>query len=406
MLALFGGSPAFRQSIPVWPQVSPDEIEEVLGVLRSGKLSSLREKSRVEDFEIRFAAYHNSNHAVCMNSGTTALVAGLKALNLKPGDEVIVPSMSYIASATAVSLAGGTVVFADVDIRTHCISATSIENLITVKTKGIIAVHLGGMPCDMGLLSTLCQKYGLWMVEDCAQAVGASFNGKKVGTFGKIGVFSFEQTKNLHSGEGGCLVTNSDDVAAKVRAMINHGRSSGSEYYHSSLGGNYRMTEIQAAMLSVQIMNLDSQIRLKNQLLENFLYRFKNLDLKWVSTIDLPTEVTQHGLFSLPFVFHNEILSSEGKEVILKALQAEGLPIGGKKFIPLPDNPIYNDSSRQSFCQNIVGNIDNTKRIYSGLALMGQPLKSSIFVTSNKIMSDAIDCFSKIDEQMDLLKVM
>lgn len=209
-----------------------------------------------ENFEKMFASYCGTKYAVGCGNGLDSLMLSLKALNIGEGDEVIVPSNTFIATALAVSYVGAKPVFVEPDIRTFNINPALIEQAITEKTKAIMPVHLYGQPCDMESIMSIAQKHGLVVIEDCAQAHGASFNGKKVGSFGTAAGFSFYPGKNLGAlGDAGAAITNDKEVADTIRAMGNYG--SDYKYHHIYQGCNSRLDELQAAFLSAKLPVLD-----------------------------------------------------------------------------------------------------------------------------------------------------
>ena len=207
-------------------------------------------------FEEAFAAYCGSKYCVGVGNGLDALMLALKALEIGPGDEVIVPSNTYIATALAVTYVGAVPVFVEPDIRTYNIDPAKIEEKITGRTKAVMPVHLYGQPCDMDPIAALAGKYHLYVVEDCAQAHGAAYKGKVVGSFGHAAGFSFYPGKNLGAlGDAGATVTNDKALADKIRALGNYG--SDYKYHHIYLGSNSRLDELQAAFLSAKLPHMD-----------------------------------------------------------------------------------------------------------------------------------------------------
>jgi dTDP-3-amino-3,4,6-trideoxy-alpha-D-glucose transaminase len=207
-------------------------------------------------FEEEFAAYCETDHALGVSSGTEALVLALKALDIGPGDEVIVPANSFIATAEAVSLAGATPRLVDVDPETHLITAAAVAAAIGPRTRCVIPVHLMGSTVDMAPIVAVAREAGLFVVEDCAQAHGARYHGQRVGTFGDLGAFSFYPTKNLGAwGDGGAVITADPDLADRVRLLRSHGE--GPRYHHSVVGTTARLDALQAALLRVKLRRLD-----------------------------------------------------------------------------------------------------------------------------------------------------
>ena len=221
-------------------------------VLRSGWLVH---GPVVEEFEEKFASYIGVSHALAVFNGTVALDLALKAIGVRPGDEVIVPDFTFIATANTVLMQGARPVFADIDEETLTIDPDDVAEKITGRTKAVVAVHLYGHPADMKALMELAEDHGFYVVEDAAQAHGAEIRGVKVGSIGHVAAFSFYATKNMTTGEGGMVTTNDPGVAYRVRMWRDHGQVS--RYRHVTLGGNYRMTAIQAAIGLAQLEKLE-----------------------------------------------------------------------------------------------------------------------------------------------------
>ena len=224
-----------------------------------------------EEFEKTFAKYCDSKYCVGAGNGLDALMLALKALDIKQGDEVIVPSNTYIATALAVTYVGATPVFVEPDIRTFNIDPNNIERVISEKTKAIMPVHLYGQPCDMDPIMEIAKKHNLYVIEDCAQAHGATYKGKVIGSFGNAAGFSFYPGKNLGAlGDAGATVTNDEELAKKVRALGNYG--SDYKYHHIMQGNNSRLDELQAAFLSAKLVQLprmnEERRRIANMYLE------------------------------------------------------------------------------------------------------------------------------------------
>ena len=231
-----------------------------------------------EAFEKSFAEYCDRKYCVGTGNGLDALFLALKALGIKDGDEVIVPSNTYIATALAVTYVGATPVFVEPDIRTFNIDATLIESAITEKTRAIMPVHLYGQTCDMDPIMEIAQKYNLYVVEDCAQAHGALYKGKKVGTFGNASGFSFYPGKNLGAlGDAGAIVTNNKEIADKVRSLGNYG--SDYKYHHIYQGNNSRLDELQAAFLSAKLSCLDEVNNERRNIARKYLEGIKNPEI-------------------------------------------------------------------------------------------------------------------------------
>lgn len=231
-----------------------------------------------ENFEKSFAQYCNRKYCVGVGNGLDSLFLALKALGIKRGDEVIVPSNTYIATALAVTYVGATPVFVEPDINTFNIDSKLIENAITSKTRAIMPVHLYGQPCDMDPIIDIAKKYNLYIVEDCAQAHGARYKGKVVGSFGDAAGFSFYPGKNLGAlGDAGASVTDNVDIAKKIRALGNYG--SDYKYHHILQGNNSRLDEIQAAFLSAKLPRLDEINCQRREIAKKYLEGISNPDI-------------------------------------------------------------------------------------------------------------------------------
>lgn len=235
------------------PDIGEEEVEAVRAVFASGTLTGGMQNV---EFEREFADRHLASHGVTFASGTVALAAMLLAEGIGPGDEVIVPSMTFISSATAVRHVGATPVFADIDPRSFNLDPGEIARLVTSRTRAVIIVHYAGQPGELHEILKACGDYGLVVLEDAAQAAGADFGGRPVGTFGGSAMFSFTPTKNITMGEGGIVLTDSADTAERLRLLRNHGQQR--PYEHVLIGYNWRLTEMQAAIGRVQLRKLDA----------------------------------------------------------------------------------------------------------------------------------------------------
>lgn len=236
------------------PKLAGNERNYVLDCLDTNWISS--NGKYIGAFEESFAAFCGVKHAIATNNGTTALHLALVVLDLQPGDEVIIPTVTYIATANAVRYCGATPVLVDVCADTMNIDPQTIENKITAKTKGIIPVHLYGHPAQMDVVNEIARKHNLWVVEDAAEAHGAEVNGSKVGSLGTCATFSFFGNKIITTGEGGMITTNDDELAAKLRLFRGQGMDPNRRYWFPVIGYNYRMTNIQAAIGLAQMENI------------------------------------------------------------------------------------------------------------------------------------------------------
>ncbi len=258
--AILRGTPLRAgKSWPDWPQWDGSEREALSGVLESGAWSSARgEQATV--WAAEFAAMQGARHGLALTNGTHTLEAALAACDVGEGDEVIVPALTFVATATATLAVNATPVPADVDPDSLCIDPAAAEAAIGERTRAIVPVHIGGRPCDMDALAELCRRHDLVMVEDCAHAQGSRWRGRGAGSFGSFGSFSFESSKLITAGEGGALITDDEALRARAWSYVNCGRVEGEHWYHhASLGSNLRMTEWQGAVLRAQSRRFPAQ---------------------------------------------------------------------------------------------------------------------------------------------------
>lgn len=241
--------------------LNKEEQDEVLKVMESQMLTLLHGEY-VKQFEIEFAQYHGVKNAIAVNTGTAALHIAIAALDIGPGDEVIVPPFTFIATASSILHNNAIPIFADIDNKTYTLDPKSVEEKITENTKAIIPVHLAGIPADMIELRKIASKYDLAIIEDACQSIGAKCDDKIVGSIGDFGCFSFYPSKNITTGEGGMIITNNDKLADECRLIRHHGEPSW--YVYNRLGYNYRMTEIQGAIGRVQLRKVDNFIKIRN----------------------------------------------------------------------------------------------------------------------------------------------
>lgn len=284
----------------------------------------------VKGFEAEFSAYQSAKHCIAVGNGTDAIEIILEAMAFEPGSEVIVPANSFIASSEAVTREGYRVVFADADPLTYTLNVADVERRITPKTRAIVAVHLYGQPADLAGLLALCDKHGLKLIEDCAQAHGAEFQGRRVGAIGHAGTFSFYPGKNLGAyGDAGAITTNDDTLALKCRMIANHGRTG--KYDHSFEGRNSRLDGLQAAILRVKLPHLDTWLATRRRIAA--LY---SEGLKDVGDLKLPT--TAEGRLHS---FHLYVIRTAERERLASFLNERGIQTGVHYPIALPKLAAY-----------------------------------------------------------------
>lgn len=294
-------------SLPGWPIFDARERRAVMRVLRSGKVNYWTGQE-VSKFEAEFATYLGVPHAIAVANGTLALELALQSLGIGAGDEVIVPSRTFIATASAVAMRGAVPVVADIDPASQNMTAEAIAPLISERTRAIIPVHLAGWPCDMDSLMTLARNHRLWVIEDCAQAHGARYRGKPVGTIGHVGAYSFCQDKIMSTGgEGGMLVTADDAVRERAWSFKDHGKNEAAvraprpnrysfRPVHDSFGTNWRMTEMQAAIGREQLRKLDGWVARRRR---NALRLAGHLMANPAIEVPVPPKHIEHSFYKL-----------------------------------------------------------------------------------------------------------
>lgn len=261
------------------PSLSSKELEYLTDAFLSTWISS--RGKYIDLFESEFAKYIDCKHGIATSNGTVAIHLALEALGIGKGDEVIVPDLTFAATINAVIYTGATPVIVDVDKDRWTISVGEIRKAITKKTKAIIPVHVYGQPCEMDEIMKLSKETGIYIVEDCAEAQGAEYKGKKVGSFGHISTFSFFANKILTTGEGGMCLCNSADLDSKMRTLRDHGMNKDKRYWHDVVGYNYRMTNLQAAIGCAQLERVDSLIEARIKIEEEYKSKLKGIDITW-----------------------------------------------------------------------------------------------------------------------------
>lgn len=284
----------------------------------------------LREFEEAFARYQQAEHCVGVANGTDAIEIALEALDLPRGSEVIVPANSFISSAEAVTRTGHRVVFADVDTTTYTLDLSDVRRRISPRTRAIVAVHLYGHPCDMDGLAVLAKEHGLRILEDCAQAHGAEYKGRRVGAIGDIGTFSFYPGKDLGAyGDGGAIVTNDEHLARRCRMIANHGRID--KYNHLFEGRNSRLDGLQAAILNVKLKHLDGWIEKRNSIARLYIDGFSGL-------CDVVPPVVRS---DVRHAFHLFVIRSVHRQALADFLAASGIQTGIHYPIALPKLSAY-----------------------------------------------------------------
>ncbi|NIJ55852.1 DegT/DnrJ/EryC1/StrS family aminotransferase [Dyadobacter arcticus] len=338
-LAINGGAKTITKSFN-WPVYDQNEVDAVAAIVQSGKWGNPDCGDEVAKFEKAFADYCGSKYAITCVNGSVSLRLALIACGVKPGDEVIVPPYTFITTASSVIECNCVPVFVDIDPDTYNISPAAIEAAITDRTKVIVPVHFGGLACDMDAIMDIARRHGLKVVEDAAHGHGAEYKGKKLGSIGDVGSFSFQSSKNLTSGEGGIVITDDDELYAMMRSLRNVGRIEGGQWYdHYNPGCNYRITQMQAVLLSEQLKRLEAQTCKRN---ENGLYLNQLLaEVEGITPLSRGEEITRHCYHIYIFKYDASKFGGLPKNTFAEMLAAEGVPSFKGYPHPLYKQPLF-----------------------------------------------------------------
>jgi dTDP-4-amino-4,6-dideoxygalactose transaminase len=387
-LAILGGDPVRKKPFAQFPVYDDQELRALQEVLESRIWGGYHPK--VAEFESAFADFHDSRFGITAANGTVTLETALAAAGIQAGDEVIVPPISFIATATAVLRVGAIPVFIDIDGDTCNLNPARVNEAITERTRAIIPVHFAGQPADMDALMEIAGQHNLIVIEDCAHAHGARWRGKSIGSFGDFGSFSFQASKNLTAGEGGFLTTNNEELAEIARSICNQGRKTGGAWYeHFRLGTNYRLTGWQAAILLTQLARLPGQLETRT---ENA--RYLNEQLAGMDLISLPAvdeRVTRHSYYLYLIRLDLRRFPGLTKDKFVEALTAEGIPCSAGYPHPLYKNKVFNDYKL------IVKDCPEAERMCADTFW----LSHEIMLSQPGEIQDVVSAFAKISEGID-----
>jgi dTDP-4-amino-4,6-dideoxygalactose transaminase len=347
-LALKGGEKSKKKVFPLWPHYDEGERRALNEVLES-RVWWRTPGTKTLEFEQAFARYHGARHGIAVTNGTAALEVTMAGLGIGPGDEVILPDFTFVATASAVLFVNALPVLVDVDAETYCIRPDLVEAAITPRTKAIIAVHMGGHPADLDRLGEIARARGIALVEDSAHAHATEWRGKKIGAIGVAGTFSFQASKLMTAGEGGMIVTNDDNFERQARSVHDCGRMPGEWFYsHYINGSNYRLSEWQGAILNVQLGRLEEQTKRRHanaRVLDGLLKKIPG-----IAPQKLDSRCTRNGQYA--YIFHVEKKEFAGvpTERVVEALNAEGIPTQAS-YPPLHDLDVFRSGEyRKRLC--------------------------------------------------------
>ena len=426
-LAINSGPKTRKTPFPSYDVIDNKEVRAVSKVLHSGILSRFLGAwhpdffggPQVQGLEKEWAKYFKVKHAISVNSATSGLISALGAVGIGPGDEVIVSPYSMSISATAPLFYGATPVFADVEPQYFCLDPKSVESKITSRTKAIIVVDLFGQPYDAESINKIAKKHKLVVIEDTAQAPGVKYKNKYTGTLGDIGVFSLNYHKHIHSGEGGIVVTDNDELADRVRLVRNHAEAvvekKGTQDLTNMFGFNFRMTEIEAAIAREQLKKLRILI---NKRIKNINYLSKKLsDIKFISFAKARPEA-EHAYYTHPFLF-DEKKAGVSRDIFLGAVKAElmptkrregeGVKINSGYTKPLYLLPIFQKGMYFSKSKDYSYDKDNYKKgicpVVENLHFKELGFHELMHPNmTNRDLNDVVAAFKKVADNLDELK--
>src|SRR5580692_2606036 len=340
-LAITGGEPLRKTPFTAWPMGTKAEADALQDVLTSTKWGGQPFPGKhAEAFAKKFAETHTAKFAQCVSTGTVAIEACLKAIQIRPGDEVIVPAYTWEGTVGPVLLINAVPVFVDVDPNTYCLDAKLIESAITPKTRAILPVHLGMRFADMDEILRIAKKHNLKVIEDCAHAHGGMWNGKGAGSMGDLGAFSFQSSKLITSGEGGAVITNNLEYLELVQSYINAGRASiTDQYHHRSIGFNYRLGEFQAAVLGPQLDRLPQQRAIREKNMQHFESRLHGTE--GIALLKADPRITRLAPYGYVIKYFAEKAKDIPRAAFVAALQGEGIPCDGLFYEPVYKSSLF-----------------------------------------------------------------
>ena len=340
-LAITGGKALRRAPFTQWPLGGSEEKRALAQVLTSSKWGGQPFPGKYSTaFGKKFAKLHTAKYAQCVNTGTVAIQAALKAIDLRPGDEVLAPAYTWEGTVGPVLLLNAVPVFVDVDPATYCMDARKIEAAITPKTRAILPVHLGMRFADMDEVLRIAKKHNLKVIEDCAHAHGGMWKGKGAGSMGDLGAFSFQSSKLLTCGEGGAVITNNLEYIERVQSYINAGRASLTDHFHHRIiGFNYRLGEFQAAVLDAQIGRLPQQSKVRAKNMAYFESCLKNSPA--IGLLPPDPRITRLAPYGYVLKYFAEQANDIPRAAFVAALQLEGIPCDGLFYEPVYKSSLF-----------------------------------------------------------------
>ena len=403
-LAINGGAPVRSDAYPAWPSGADREIEAVTDVIRSGVWGGFPEPGRYAGrFEDAFSAYQGARHGVLMSNGTITMEVALKALGIGWGDEVVIPALTFAATAYAPIAAGALPVIVDVTPATWCIDPDLVEAAITPRTRAIMPVHLGHHMADMDRIMEIAGRHGLAVVEDCAHAHGQQWQGRGAGCIGDFGSFSHQSSKILTAGEGGTLLTNDDDLARRAHSLIDCGRAKDADEKEFTFGANYRLGELHAALLAVGMERFPSQQADRAE--NGRLFEELVAQVPGVRVMPADHRITRWSFYNYILAIDPEAFAGRTNGVVCAAMEAEGIP-AEVQYPPMSRYELFQPSlSRLPVCVEHADRLDPRQMSFPVAEAAG--LRESVYFMENvfrdgtKGVEDAVEALAKIQRHAD-----
>jgi dTDP-4-amino-4,6-dideoxygalactose transaminase len=405
-LAINGAAPVRSNAYPAWPSGDDREIEAVTDVIRSGDWGGFPEPGLYGGrFEAAFAAYQGATHGVLMVNGTITMEVAIKALGIGWGDEVIIPALTFAATAYAPIAAGALPVIVDVTPDTWCIDPDLVEAAITPKTKAIMPVHLGHHMADMDRIMQIATKHGLAVVEDCAHAHGQQWQGRGAGCIGDFGSFSHQSSKILTAGEGGTLLTSDDDLARRAHSLIDCGRAKDAEEKEYTFGANYRLGELHAALLTVAMERFPAQQAQRAE--AGRLFEGLVAQVPGVRVMPVDPRVTRWSFYNYILAIDPAAFAGRTNEIVCAALEAEGIP-AEVQYPSMNRYELFQPSlSRLPVCVEFADRLDPQRMSFPVAEAAGQResvyFMENVFRDGTKGIEDAVEAVAKVQRHADEL---
>jgi dTDP-4-amino-4,6-dideoxygalactose transaminase len=340
-LAITGGEPSRKKRFDAWPMYTESERHALEDVLVNHNWGGQPFPGKHADtFGKKFAEFHTAKYGQCVNTGTVAIQAALKAIDIRPSDEVIVPAYTWEGTVGPVLLVNAVPVFVDIDPETYCLDAKLIEQAITPRTRAILPVHLGMRFADLDVIMPLAAKHKLKVIEDCAHAHGGMWRDKGAGSIGDLGAFSFQSSKLITAGEGGAVITNNLEYIERVQSYINAGRASVTDkFHHRIIGFNYRLGEFQAAVLGAQLERLPEQAQVRQTNMAYFESRLRNT--RGLGLLKPEPRITRLAPYGYVLKYFAEQMKEIPRAAFVAALQLEGIPCDGLFYEPVYRSSLF-----------------------------------------------------------------